>query len=142
KVNKTNSGAKQISFNLNHRQPYDPHTLGELILLQKNIQPLILIVESTEALPLQDVKFLSVVLHHHHIELAIDDVGSDTNVYENVGAALPYVDRIKFALQNFRADHLEKNIGSCLSFWIKQAKKNHLEMILEGIEDPNDQKLA
>lgn len=142
KIKRSHNNVKHLSFNLNREQASDSNTLGELILLQKYIFPMNLIVELTEALPLKEVQFMSAILHQHHIELVIDDVGSDSNIYENVGAALPYVDRIKFALQNFRAIHLEKEITDSLAFWTAQANKYRLDMILEGIEGPGDQMLA
>lgn len=137
------TGATQhLSFNLNQEQAQAASTIGEMILLQKYIQPLNLIVELTEALPVERTREISEALHEHNIELVIDDVGSDTNTFQNIQASLPYVDRIKFAMQNFRSQHQENKIPEQLSFWIKQAKANHLRIILEGIETVEDQLFA
>lgn len=136
-------GKKQvISFNLNQSQASDPLTLGEIIALKKRISPISLMIELTEAMSLKDIKCFSLLLHQYDISLVIDDVGTGSNTFKNVRDLLPYVDRIKFAMQNLRMDGKADKIPECLSFWVEQAKKYSLDMVLEGVEDAKDQILA
>ncbi|GEO78857.1 diguanylate cyclase phosphodiesterase domain-containing protein [Companilactobacillus mindensis DSM 14500] len=136
-------GKKQvISFNLNQSQASDPLTLGEIIALKKRISPISLMIELTEAMSLKDIKCFSLLLHQYDISLVIDDVGTGSNTFKNVRDLLPYVDRIKFAMQNLRMDGEADKIPECLSFWVEQAKKYSLDMVLEGVEDAKDQILA
>lgn len=131
-----------LSFNLNHEQASDPNVLEQMISLKQDIQPFSLMVELTEAMPLEQVKKFSSFLHQHDVKLAIDDVGTDSNIFENVQSALPYVDKIKFAMQNLRMTGNAELIPKYLEFWVDQARKYQLDIILEGIEDSADQKLA
>lgn len=134
--------SKFISFNLNREQANDPLTLGEIIALKKRIQPISLIIELTEAMPLTKIKEFSVLLHQYDIALVIDDVGTGSNTFDNIKHALPYVDKIKFAMQNLRMEGNADKIPEYLSFWVRQAEKYCLGMVLEGVEDGHDQILA
>lgn len=133
---------KVLSFNLNREQASDPTTLGEVIALKKRISPVSLIIELTESMPLDQVKEYSLFLHQYGISLVIDDVGTGSNTYDNIKHLLPYVDKIKFAMQNLRMDGEAEKIPDCLSFWVKQAQRYCLDMVLEGVEDCKDQILA
>lgn len=138
----TGKDDRMISFNLNHDQTNDPTTIDEIISLKKRIAPVSLTIELTEAVPLDKVKELSSLLHQNSISLVIDDVGTGSNTYENIKLALPYVDRIKFAMQNFRMSGHSELIPKYLDFWVEQAKKYCLDMVIEGVEDYKDQVLA
>ena len=131
-----------LSFNLNREQANDPSVLDKIIMLKKDIQPFSLTVELTEAIPLAKIKTFSEILHQYNVELAIDDVGTGSNVFENIHLALPYVDKIKCAMQNLRMSGQAKLIPEYLKFWSDIAQNYHLGMILEGIEDNTDLKLA
>lgn len=133
---------KVISFNLNREQANDPDTLGEIIALKKRIEPVELTIELTEAMPLKFIKGFSLLLHQYNISLVIDDVGTGSNTYDNIRHSLPYVDKIKFAMQNLRMNGDAEKIPASLSFWVKQARKNCLGFVLEGVEDAKDQLLA
>ena len=133
---------KVISFNLNKKQANDEYTLGAVIALKKHIKPVELIIELTEAMSLEKIKEISVLLHQYDISLVIDDVGTGSNTYDNIHYALPYVDKIKFAMQNLRMDGNADKIPEALSFWVKQAEKYCLGIVLEGVEDYKDQVLA
>lgn len=133
---------KVLSFNLNKEQASDPLTLGVLIALKKRINPAKLIIELTEAMGLNEIKEFSLQLHQYNILLVIDDVGTGSNTFDNIHHLLPYVDKIKFAMQNFRMAGKSEKIPGCLSFWVKQAENYCLDMILEGVEDCKDQNLA
>lgn len=138
----TGKSDRVISFNLNREQASDPLTLGKIIALKKRIAPINLTIELTESVPLSKIKEFSLLLHLYDISLVIDDVGTGSNTYDNIRNLLPYVDRIKFAMQNFRMSGKPEKIPECLSFWVKQAKEFCLDMILEGVEDGKDQILA
>lgn len=127
---------------MNREQANDPYALGEIIALKKRIDPAELTIELTEAMPLDKVKEFSLLLHQYNISLVIDDVGTGSNTFDNIKHSLPYVDKIKFAMQNLRMDGHAEKIPDCLSFWVQQAKKYCLDVILEGVEDCKDQLLA
>lgn len=139
---KTASRNKVLAFNLNRKQALDPFTLGEIIALKKRIDPAKLTIELTEAVSLDEIKRFSMLLHQYGINLVIDDVGTGSNTYDNVKHLLPFVDQIKFAMQNFRSMNEAEKIPHCLDFWVKQAKKYCLSVVLEGVEDTKDQLLA
>lgn len=141
-IKKKNTNNKFISFNLNRTQAMNPATIGEIILLQKYIFPMHLIVELTEAIPFARAKMISFLLHQHKIELVIDDVGTGSNTFENIKAILPYVDKIKFAMQNLRMSGQAQLIPDQLNFWVEQAEEYCLDFILEGVETTDDQLLA
>lgn len=141
-INQKTTNKKVISFNLNSNQANDPLTLGAIIALKKRIQPIDLIIELTEAMPLKTIKEFSLQLHQYDISLVIDDVGTGSNTFDNVKNLLPYVDKIKFAMQNLRTDGDDEKIPEYLSFWVQQARKYCLGVILEGVENRQDQILA
>ncbi|APX71528.1 EAL domain-containing protein [Companilactobacillus allii] len=132
----------KLAFNLNQKQASDPFTLGSIIALKKRINPAALTIELTEAPTLEEMKEISFMLHQYKIAIVLDDVGTGSNTYDNVKHLLPYVDQIKFAMQNLRMDGDAEKIPSCLSFWVDLAKKFRLELVLEGVEDKEDQSLA
>jgi len=131
-----------LSFNLNREQAKDPLALGEVIALKKRIEPVPLIIELTESMPLDEIKEFSLLLHQYDISLVIDDVGTGSNTFDNIKHLLPYVDKIKFAMQNLRMAGKADSIPESLNFWAQQAKTYCLDMILEGVEDCKDQILA
>ncbi|KRN98962.1 diguanylate cyclase phosphodiesterase domain-containing protein [Companilactobacillus kimchiensis] len=91
---------------------------------------------------LQNIKEFSLLLHQYNIALVIDDVGTGSNTFDNIKFLLPYVDKIKLAMQNLRMENRAEEIPGYIAFWVKQAKKYCLDMVLEGVEDSNDQVLA
>jgi len=133
---------KVLSFNLNREQANDPLALGAVISLKKRIKPVSLIIELTESMPLDQIKEFSLLLHQYDISLVIDDVGTGSNTFENIRHLLPYVDKIKFAMQNLRMEGHADKIPESLAFWVKQSEQYCLDMILEGVEDCKDQLLA
>ncbi|NLR31418.1 EAL domain-containing protein [Levilactobacillus tujiorum] len=139
-----NTAANQqvLAFNLNNQQLRDPFTLGTVIALKKRINPAALSIELTEAPTLPEVQLFSMMLHQHNIKLVLDDVGTGSNTYDNIQHLLPFVDEIKFAMQNLRMENRAEEIPTSLAFWAKIAKHYRLQMVLEGVEDANDQALA
>lgn len=131
-----------LAFNLNNQQLRDPLTLGTIIALKKRINPAALTIELTEAPTLDEIQPFSLTLHQYNIGLVLDDVGTGSNTYPNIQHLLPFVDEIKFAMQNFRMAGVAAKIPECLAFWAKIAHQFRLSFILEGVEDAKDQALA
>jgi len=139
---KTSVTNKVIAFNLNHDQIENPLTLGTIVALKKRLNPSALTIELTDAPTLEEVQRYSILLHQNDMQLVLDDVGTGTNTYENIKDALPYVDQIKFAMQNLRMSGEANKIPELLAFWTKIAREYRLDMVLEGVEDQHDQDLA
>ncbi|NLR10218.1 MULTISPECIES: EAL domain-containing protein [Lactobacillaceae] len=131
-----------LAFNLNNQQLRDPFTLGNIITLKKRINPAALTIELTEAPTLPEVQLFSLAFHQYGIKLVLDDVGTGSNIYDNIHHLLPYVDEIKFAMQNLRMENREADIPDALAFWSKIAKHYRLQLVLEGVENSEDQQLA
>jgi len=132
----------KISFNLNRKQFTDKNTIGHLIHLKKSIPGLHLIVELTEAPSLEEIHRYVAIYRAYNIELSLDDVGTDNPWHPGVREILPFMDSIKFAMQNFRFQHRQDELLGSLKFWRKVADLYHLGFTLEGIEDQNDVALA
>lgn len=128
-----------FSFNLNAEQAQDPPTLEKVIEFRRKIAPVPFVVEFTEAVSLDLVKEYSRQLHQNNTLLAIDDVGTGSNTFDNIKAYIPFIDKIKFAMQNFRMANEPEAIAESLKFWVNLAKKHDLLMVLEGIESSADQ---
>lgn len=132
----------QISFNLNRQQFTDPHTIGHLIHLKKSVPGLHLIVELTEAPSLAEVHQYVALYRAYHIELSLDDVGTDNPWHPAVREILPFMDSLKFAMQNFRSQHRQADLIGSLKAWRTIADLYHLGFTIEGVEDQADVTLA
>ncbi|MGX9767126.1 EAL domain-containing protein [Lactiplantibacillus argentoratensis] len=124
------------------KQAEDDLMLGTIIYLKKRLNPAALTIELTECPSLNEIQKYSLFFHQHDIKLSIDDVGTGSNTFENIRHALPFVDQIKFAMQNLRMSGQAERIPHELAFWRDIAQSYHLEFILEGVEDQGDQKMA
>jgi len=131
-----------LAFNLNNQQLRDPLTLGTIIALKKRIAPAALTIELTEAPTLDEMKLFSMSVHQYGIGLVLDDVGTGSNTYENIRFLLPFVDEIKFAMQNLRMSGEGDLIPASLAFWAQTARDFRLRLVLEGVENEQDQELA
>lgn len=138
----TAANQQVLAFNLNNQQLRDPFTLGTIVALKKRINPAALTIELTEAPTLPEVQLFSMTLHQYGIKLVLDDVGTGSNTYENVKHLLPFVDEIKFAMQNLRMANRAEEIPASLAFWSNIANQYRLQLVLEGVEDAKDQALA
>ncbi|MCI1553580.1 MAG: EAL domain-containing protein [Levilactobacillus sp.] len=132
----------EISLNLNREQFSDRQTIGHLIHLKKSIKNLNLIVELTEAPSLEELHRYVALYRSFGIKLSLDDVGTDNPWGPHVQDVLPFMDSIKFAMQNFRLQHRQKELLPSLKAWRKIADMYQLGFTLEGIEDPSDVALA
>jgi len=132
----------EISFNLNRAQFTDRETIGHLIHLKKSIKNLKLIVELTEAPNLEELHRYVPLYRSFDIKLSLDDVGTDNPWCPAIQDVLPFMDSIKFAMQNFRLQHRQKELLPSLNAWRKIADMYQLGFTLEGIEDQSDVALA
>ena len=132
----------EISLNLNREQFTDRRTIGHLIHLKKAVKNLNLIVELTEAPSLEELHRYVALYRAFDIKLSLDDVGTDNPWSQAVQDVLPFMDSIKFAMQNFRFQHRQSEMMHSLNFWRKIADTYQLGFTLEGIEDKGDVALA
>ncbi|CAJ1227382.1 EAL domain-containing protein [Lactiplantibacillus xiangfangensis] len=131
-----------LALNLNREQAEDRLMLGTIIYLKKRLNPAALTIELTENPTLDEIQKYSLFFHQYGIKLSIDDVGTGSNTFDNIHHLLPFVDQIKFAMQNLRMHGQAGLIPQAVSFWHKIADRYQLEFILEGIEDGNDLLMA
>ena len=129
---------KNVAINLTLAQFTDPQTAYALIAcLRSEDGPTALTVEIVDVPDLATARRISAIYRAAGIRIHIDDVGSD-NSYDLVQQLLPYVDGVKFAIQNLRKTESLARIRDRIRFWSEVAQKNHLRMILEGVEDQAD----
>jgi EAL domain-containing protein (putative c-di-GMP-specific phosphodiesterase class I) len=133
---------KNIDLNLTGPQFADEGFLAGLTLFKQNNEILnSLTIELTVAPDLDTLKQIGQKYREVGIRLAIDDVGSD-NQLSQVIDLLPYVDGIKFAIQNLRATGEVQAMDIRVQNWKKLADKHQLTFTLEGIETEQDIALA
>lgn len=139
---KTKLTNQVLALNLNREQAEDDLMLGTIIYLKKRLNPASLTIELTENPTIAEVQKYSLFFHQHGIKLSIDDVGTGSNTFDRIQHVLPFVDQIKFAMQNYRMAGKADQIPGALEFWKQVAHEYRLEFILEGVEDHHDQKMA
>lgn len=133
---------KNIDLNLTAPQFADEGFLAGLTLFKQNNDILdSLTIELTVAPDLATMKKVGPQYRSVGIRLAIDDVGSDNQLAEVIDL-LPYVDGIKFAIQNLRASGDTQEMGIKVQSWKKLADQSGLAFTLEGIENTHDIALA
>lgn len=98
-------------------------------------------VELVDLPPLAAFKDAARLYHAAGIRIIIDDVGSD-NSYAASKAFLPYVDGVKFAVQNLRDDHDDDALQAKIEFWLQLARTNNLDFVMEGVETKSDVQLG
>lgn len=96
-----------------------------------------LIVEITDVTDVLTTREITAIYRAGNVQINIDDVGSD-NSFEVVRDLLPYVDGVKFAMQNLRIGNTQAKMRERIAFWNEIAKDNHLEFILEGVENADE----
>lgn len=139
---KTKVTNQVLALNLNRQQAEDDLMLGTIIYLKKRLNPAALTIEFTENPTVQEIQKYSMLFHQYGIKLSIDDVGTGSNTFDKIEHVLPFVDQIKFAMQNYRMAGQADKIPAQLKFWLGVAHQYHLEFILEGVETQHDQKMA
>ncbi|AVK63735.1 EAL domain-containing protein [Lactobacillus sp. CBA3606] len=138
----TKTTNRVLALNLNREQAEDERMLGTIIYLKKRLNPAALTIELTESPTVTEIQKYSMLFRQYGIKLSIDDVGTGSNTFDNIEPVLPFVDQIKFAMQNLRMSGKADQIPTALAFWQTIAKQYHLDLILEGVEDEQDQAMA
>lgn len=129
---------QQLTLNLTLAQFNDSNTARSLAAFVKSGNgPAQLIVEITDVPTLATLRRVSALYRDAGIAIYIDDVGSD-NSFELVRKLLPYVNGVKFAMQNLRSYESEARIRERILFWLGIARENHIDFILEGVENQTD----
>ncbi len=133
-----------VSINLTNKQFANldiMHAITDFV--RAHMVPRQLTVELIDNPDFDVLKRISTEYRAAGVMLAIDDVGSD-NMYEDVKKLLPYVNTIKFALQNVRAAEKKANKSDieALNFWFNQAEEQQMLFTFEGIETKDDFDLA
>jgi len=135
------------SVNINREQLMDTTMAKAIIQSQTQLYPAKLVVELTEENGPVSYPDTSLIPHlrkfiEHGMQISLDDVGTGVNDFRSIQEILPLASEIKFALQNFRTGIKDPRIQQKLHFWHAISKEYGLRMILEGIEDPEDDKLS
>ena len=129
---------KKISINLTEAQFANVETAKKLVNYYQSEPALEAMTIEITHVPADDVlQLIGKLYHDGGINLAVDDVESD-NQYETVEPLLPYVNCLKFALQNLRDERDEAKIWEQVAFWHELAQQNGLLFTLEGIESDHD----
>lgn len=137
-------GNKSVSLNLTRQQFVDLATTKAITDFAKaEMVPRQLTVELMDCPTLAELKRMAVYYREAGVLLAIDDVGSD-HQYAQVASLLPYVNTIKFALQNLRrkGQATSAEMIAALRFWFEQAEAQQMLFTFEGIENQADVLLA
>ncbi|MBP1040865.1 EAL domain-containing protein [Vagococcus sp. BWB3-3] len=68
-------------------------------------------------------------------QISIDDISSGQNSVGNILECLPYIHELKISYVNFAKLGLEPlALTSLINFWQSFCEKNHLRLVIEGIE--------
>lgn len=138
------TGMQTLTMNLTIEQFSDIEVAKAIAKYKRNTPALReLIVEITEVPGIVTVRHVTGVYRMAGIKIFIDDVGSD-NSYEVVPKLLPFVDGVKFAMQNLRESGKDDDnlMKERVRFWTQIAEDNDLEFILEGVEDADEMEYA
>lgn len=129
---------RKVTVNLTLAQFSDPNTARALAgFARADYGPEKMAVEITAVPDLGTMRRVTALYRNAGIAVFIDDVGSD-NSYELVRKLLPYVDGVKFAMQNLRRHEDDVQIHERVLFWAEVAHKQRIEFILEGVETAAD----
>lgn len=135
----------RVSINLTCQQFASTTLLHQLTTyIHNHLEPRQLTIELVAPPTLPVLQSVGAVYRATGTLIAFDDVGSD-NHFATINHLLPYVNTLKFALQNMRTttdQPLPPAILSNLKFWATKAAEEQLLFTLEGIETPNDITLA
>lgn len=72
----------------------------------------------------------------------IDNVGSSLDNLKNIEWMLPQVDSLKCSMRDFRKEDPSVWLDLNLQYWNRLSQKNHIQLILMGVEDEADEQLA
>ncbi|WP_155287814.1 sensor domain-containing diguanylate cyclase [Lacticaseibacillus zhaodongensis] len=96
-----------------------------------------LVVELTDLPPLALMERYSELYHNAGIQLYIDDIESEQS-FATARPYLPFVDGVKFVLQNARRDSEGTALHKRVVSWQQEAKQYGVNFVLEGVESAAD----
>lgn len=137
-----NSGADTFNLNLTADQFLDLDTATAIAQFVESPEgPSNLTVEITSLSDSQTTRRISARYRAAGIKIMVDDVGSD-NSFELVQPSLPYINGVKFAMQNLRKTTSQEELRARIKFWCDVARDYDLDFVLEGIETEADWQMA
>lgn len=129
---------RRIAINLTTAQFADEHVAAVLTAFKNEpFGPDELTVEVTDVPDILTTRQITAIYRTGGVRIDIDDVGSD-NSFEVVRDLLPYVDGVKFAMQNLREANSAKKMRERIDFWYQVSLECHLDFILEGVENAEE----
>lgn len=133
---------KRMTINLTLAQFSNSNTANSLAgFTTAAYGPETLIIEITTVPDLSTIRRVTALYRSAGVKIYIDDVGSD-NSYELVRNILPYIDGVKFAIQNLRPKEADERIQERIAFWAEIAENAGIDFILEGVETNEDMAFA
>jgi predicted signal transduction protein with EAL and GGDEF domain len=113
------SSIRRIAINLTTAE-FSDERVAEALTAFKNEQggPDELTIEATDVPDTLTMRQITAIYRAGGVRVDIDDVGSD-NSFEVVRGLLPYVDGVKFAMQNLRKENPPKKCVNASTFGIK-----------------------
>lgn len=131
------SACKHLGINLLPSQFSDLNVARTLAAFVMSEPDMTLNVEVTGVPELKMMSMVAGIYHDVGVRISLDGVGSE-NHYEAIAPLLPYVDSLKFSLQNLRRQHDTENLESRLQFWQQVARDNDCLLVVAGIETRRD----
>ncbi|WP_461213399.1 diguanylate cyclase domain-containing protein [Lacticaseibacillus sp. GG6-2] len=132
------SSTRRLAINLTTKQFSSEEVAEKLTAFSRSDEgPDEMTVEITDVPDFATTRKITAIYRANGVRIDIDDVGSD-NSYEVVQDLLPYVDGVKFAMQNLRQTNDQAKMRERIAFWTEVAKDAHLDFILEGVENADE----
>lgn len=79
---------------------------------------------------------------NYGMQFSVNNVGSELNDLKSIEWLLPEIDILKASMRSFRKEDPHEWLDLNLQFWNRLARKNHIKLVLVGIENAADQALA
>ncbi|WKF84302.1 EAL domain-containing protein [Lacticaseibacillus pantheris] len=138
----THLDVKQIDLNLTAAQFANARFINRLVELKLATPELVhMNVELTGTPSIVTLQQMGVLLSQADIHVTIDDVGSD-NLRMDVVDLFPFIDNVKFAMQNVRHPGSCADVEAQVGYWKRLADEHHLHFTLGGIESHADVDVA
>ncbi|AVK63682.1 diguanylate cyclase [Lactobacillus sp. CBA3606] len=136
-----------LSINLEYDQIISPEFHYFVRWAISKIDPMKLAIEYTPQFQPQRINksLLRRRVHEarqYGMSFGIDNVGSSLSNLKSIEWLLKDVDSLKCSMRSFRKDDPSVWLDLNLQFWNKLSKDNQIDLILMGIEDEADEKLA
>ncbi|BDZ30106.1 EAL domain-containing protein [Lactiplantibacillus brownii] len=136
-----------LSINLEYDQIISPDFRYFVRWAIANIDPMHLAIEYT---PKYQPKRINKWLFRRRIRQArqygmtfgIDNVGSSLSDLKSIEWLLPEIDVLKCSMRDFRKEDSSVWLDLNLQFWYKLSREHHINLILMGVENAEDERLA